>query len=74
MKRDLMISSVAEGCESWNSYYSALNQKEKTIIRLENEKIYSDLKIKRLRDRIDSLEKEVEALRTSIVFTQKMGE
>lgn len=74
MKRDLMISSVAEGCESWNSYYSTLNQKEKTIIRLENEKIYSDLKIKRLRDRIDSLEKEVEALRASIVYTQKIGE
>jgi hypothetical protein len=25
MKRDLMINSVAEGSENWNSYYLTLN-------------------------------------------------
>lgn len=53
MKRDLLINGVAEGSETWNSYYLTLNDKEKTIIRLENEKIYSDLKIRRLRDRVE---------------------
>ncbi len=41
---------------------------------MENEKIYSDLKITRLRTQIDSLEREVETLRTSLAYTQKIGE
>lgn len=65
---------MAEGSEAWNSYYLTLNHKEKAIIRLENEKIYSDLKIRRLRERIDELEREVEQLRQSVVGTQKLGE
>jgi hypothetical protein len=70
----VLINGVAEGSEAWNSYYLTLNDKEKSIIRLENEKIYSDLKIRRLRDRIDELELEVEQLRHSVVATQKLGE
>lgn len=74
MKRELLLSCGAEGSETWNSYYSTLNQKEKTIIRMENEKIYSDLKIRRLRERVEELEREVDGLRSAVVNTQKIAE
>ena len=74
LKRDYLVSSSFEGSEEWASYYSTLNEKEKEVVRLENEKIYANLKIGRLENRIRNLETEVEQLRTSLVHSTQAVE
>jgi TolA-binding protein len=71
LRRDILLNG---GQGHSGSYYSSLGDKEKTIIQLQNQKAYSDIKIQRLRTRLDSLEREVNSLRSALVQTQKISE
>jgi cell shape-determining protein MreC len=51
-----------------------LNEKEKDIIRLTREKVYTDLTILQMQQRIDSLEEETTQLRKALNFSQQAME
>lgn len=57
LKRNLLIHKPSDGKDSEIGYYETIGQKEKELIKIENQQIRSEVKLQKYSQKIQALER-----------------